>query len=103
MMQAKMDVLSEARNSLAMAKARITGDFQTERLVMDLIEDHGKLEIAQSAFITSLAGLIDRYAEYLSQYAGIKVNRSMEIIDALAHLLASEEHLILDVDSTDVE
>jgi hypothetical protein len=102
-MMQKHEVLDEARNSVAMLKSRLMGDYENERLLMEIVTDPFNFVMAQNALMVSLTEIIDRYADYLMQYAGIKVNHSIEVIDALTQMLAAKQNLELDIDTREVD
>lgn len=98
----KLEVLNEARNSIAMLKARLMGDYKAERLLMDLIEDHDKFELAQNALMVTLCQYLDSHAE-LIRANGITCWSSKELLDYLTQRLASDDNLELDIDVKDIE
>ena len=100
-MEAKIELLSEARNSVAALRARLNGDFATERFIMETIEDRDKYEIACHALMVTLCQYLDAHAQLLSSN-GVPSCTSREILDYMTHVLAQHADLELDVDTRDV-
>lgn len=96
----KLDVLNESRNSIAMLRARLAGDFGLEREQMNLVEDAYKYIIAQNALLCTLCQIIDNDSGLLNQLnnnASYSLNAN-DVLDLLAKKLASHNKLEVDVD-----
>jgi hypothetical protein len=101
-MEQKLEVLNEARNSIAMLKARLMGDYASERDIMNLIEDHDKFELAQNALMVTLCQYLNSHAE-LIRANNVECWGTRELLDYLTQRLASDDKLELDIDTRDVK